>query len=110
MNYTGRQSGLISSQTPILVVGNMWLHHFEGLLLLTSTELALNGNFASRWLGYMWILGYYYARYIMPLNFKGALSGLRQYLATESHLKMMKNLFYFTLKAISALKIFKVLS
>ena len=27
---------------------------------------------------------------------KGALSGLRQFLATESPLKMMKNAFYFT--------------
>ena len=31
-------------------------------------------------------------------NFKGALSDLRQFLATESPLKMMKNAFYFTLK------------
>ena len=40
---------------------------------------------------------------------KGALSGLRQFLATESSLKMMKNNFYFTLKALSVLKIFKFL-
>ena len=32
--------------------------------------------------------------------FKGALSGMRQFLATESPLKMMKNAFYFTLKAL----------
>ena len=32
--------------------------------------------------------------------FKGALSDLRQFLATESPLKMMKNAFYFTLKAL----------
>ena len=31
---------------------------------------------------------------------KGALSGLRQILAFESHLKMMKNAFYFTLKLV----------
>ena len=30
--------------------------------------------------------------------FKGTLSGLRQFLAIESPLKMMKNAFYFTLK------------
>ena len=42
--------------------------------------------------------------------FKGALSGLRQLLATESPLKMMKNAFYFTLKALFVLKIFKFLS
>ena len=43
-------------------------------------------------------------------NFKGALSGLRQFLATESPLKMMKNAFYFTSKALFVLKIFKFLS
>ena len=42
--------------------------------------------------------------------FKGALSGLRQFLATESPLKIMKNPFYFTSKAVSVLKIFKFLS
>ena len=42
-------------------------------------------------------------------NLKGALSGLRQILATESPLKMMKNDFYFTLKAHFILKIFKIL-
>ena len=40
---------------------------------------------------------------------KGALSGLIQVLATESPLKMMKNAFYFTLKALFVLKIFKFL-
>ena len=33
------------------------------------------------------------------INFKGALSGLRQLLATESPLKVMKNAFYCTLNA-----------
>ena len=41
---------------------------------------------------------------------KGALSGLRQLLATGSPLKMMKNAFYFTSKALFVLKIFKFLS
>ena len=41
---------------------------------------------------------------------KGALSSLRQFLATDSPLKMMKNAFYFTLKALLVLKIFKLLS
>ena len=41
---------------------------------------------------------------------KGALSGLRQFSATESPLKMMKNAFYFTSKALFVLKIFKFLS
>ena len=38
---------------------------------------------------------------------KCALLGLKQLLATESSLKMMKNAFYFTLKALFILKIFK---
>ena len=41
---------------------------------------------------------------------KDTLSGLRQFLVTESPLKMMKNTFYFTLKALFVLKIFKFLS
>ena len=42
--------------------------------------------------------------------FKGALSDLRQFLATDSSLKMMKNAFYFTSKALFVLKIYKFLS
>ena len=41
---------------------------------------------------------------------KGALSGLRQFLATGSPLKMMKNAFCFTSKALFVLKICKFLS
>ena len=41
---------------------------------------------------------------------KDALSGLKQFLATESPLKMMKNAFYVTSKALFVLKIFKCLS
>ena len=36
---------------------------------------------------------------------KGALSGLGQFLAIESPLKMLKNAFYFTSKALFVLKI-----
>ena len=43
-------------------------------------------------------------------SFKGALSGLRQILATESRLKIMKNAFSFTLKALFVHKIFKFFS
>ena len=43
------------------------------------------------------------------INFKGALKGLRQFLASQSPLKKMKNAFYFTLKAIFILKIFNFL-
>ena len=44
------------------------------------------------------------------ISLKGGLSGLRPYLTTETPLKMMKNVFYFTLKALFVLKIFKFLS
>ena len=37
-------------------------------------------------------------------NIKGALSGLRQFLATKSPLKMIKNVFYFTSKALFVFK------
>ena len=44
------------------------------------------------------------------INVKGALSGLRQFLADESPLKIMKNAFYFTSKALFTLKILNFLS
>ena len=46
----------------------------------------------------------------MSNEVKGALSGLRQFLAAESPLQMMKNAFYFMSKALFVLKIFKILS
>ena len=48
--------------------------------------------------------------YYYDTELKGALSGLRQFLTTENPLKMMKNAFYFTSKALFVLKIFKFLS
>ena len=44
--------------------------------------------------------------YQISCNFIGALSSLRQFLATENPLEMMKNTFYFTLKAPLVLKMF----
>ena len=41
---------------------------------------------------------------------KGPLSGLRQFLVTKSPLKIMKNIFYFMLKALFVLEIFTFLS
>ena len=38
--------------------------------------------------------------------FEGPLLGMRQFLVCESPLKMMKNAFYFTLKALFVLEIF----
>ena len=43
-------------------------------------------------------------------TFKGALLGLRHFLATVTAFKMMKNAFYLTLKALFVPKIFKFLS
>ena len=43
---------------------------------------------------------------ILLIFFKDGLSVLKQFLATESRLKIMKNAFYFTLKAFFVLKIF----
>ena len=48
--------------------------------------------------------------YFFFAKIKGALSGLRQFLAAQSPLKKMKNYFYFTSKALFVLKIFKFLS
>ena len=39
--------------------------------------------------------------------FTGALSGPKQFLATEKPLKMMKNVFYFTLEVLFVLQTFK---
>ena len=44
------------------------------------------------------------------IELKDALSGLRQFLVTESPLAMMKNAFYLTSKVLFVLKIFKFLS
>ena len=48
------------------------------------------------------------AKYFSAL--KGSLSGLRQFLTTENSLKMMKNVFYFSIKALFVLKILRFLS
>ena len=56
----------------------------------------------------MLIIYYKLCYYISQI--KGAFSGLRQFLVTESPLKIVKNTFYFTLKALFVLKIFKFLS
>ena len=46
-------------------------------------------------------------RRVLLNDVKAALSGLIQYLATESPLKMMTNAFYFTLKTLFVLKTFR---
>ena len=51
-----------------------------------------------------------YAAHKMKFSIKGALAGLKHFLATESPFKMMKNTFYFNLKSVFVLKIFNFLS
>ena len=46
---------------------------------------------------------------LRPFNVKGALSGLRRFLSIETLLKLMKNVFCFTLKALFVLKILNFL-
>ena len=46
---------------------------------------------------------------IKETKLKGALSGLRQFLAIASQLKMTRSAFYFTLKALFVLEIFQIL-
>ena len=67
--------------------------------MVTFTEKILNGK-----LHFLFSF-----RIAAKRSLKGALSGLTQFLATESPLKMMKNAFYFTSKAVFVLKIFKFL-
>ena len=47
---------------------------------------------------------------VFDYDFNGTLAGLTQFLATESPLKVMKNVFYFISKALIVLKVFKFLS
>ena len=47
---------------------------------------------------------------LLNVKLKDALLSLTQCLATESPLKLMKNAFYFTLKALFVLQIFTFLS
>ena len=68
--------------------------HAEGFQHAHKSVSNLHAKDSARWL----------------IVFKGALSGLRQFLATETPMKMMKNDFYFTSKALFVLKIFKFLS
>ena len=47
---------------------------------------------------------------VTTVKIKGAPSGLKQFLAIKSSLKMMKTAFYFILKALFVLEMFKFLS
>ena len=53
---------------------------------------------------------YYGGQISEQYGFRAALSDLRQFLAIETPLRMMNTAFYFTLKSLFVLKIFKFLS
>ena len=55
-------------------------------------------------------LSSFHISFLKYKSVKGTLSGLKQFLANKSSLKIMKNAFYFTSKALFVLKIFKFLS
>ena len=49
-------------------------------------------------------------KHLKTICLKGGLSSLRRCFSSESPLKVMKRAFYFTLKAVFVLKIFRFLS
>ena len=71
--------------------------------------------FHSKWLALLNLQSFQYLPFlfvsmvIFVNNLNSALSGLTQSLASERDLKMMRNAFYFILKALSIPKIFKFL-
>ena len=67
------------------------------LLLIIAVSKVVKGQLACETINY-------------DTEIKGALSGLKQFLAAENSLKMMKNAFNFTLRDLFVLKIFKFLS
>ena len=80
----------------------LWLNFYGWMIFFISTNFF---NF------FYWIFFQYadLVKFIVE-TLKGTLLGLKRFLATESALKMMKNAFYFTSKALFVLKIFKILS
>ena len=82
---------------------NLMVIHFYWFLVVFSYSYFFN-----------WFLFIAEVRWIIPdaimMGVKGTLSGLRQFLAAESPLKLMKNALYFTSKYVFVLKIFKFMS
>ena len=88
------------------------------IILISGQDLQFQISFMSNKLDLLWLpnfiaLGLYFIfgtkfswNEGIDTCFKSTLSGLRQYLANKSSLKMMKNAFYFTFKAVFILKIF----
>ena len=76
------------------------------MLFISSKMLLWFLRFKVLWFKLLYLSYFLYN----ALGFKGAHTGLKQFLATESPLKMMKKAFYLTLNALFALNIFKFLS
>ena len=78
-------------------------------LILQFLPIKVKSNFWDRELS-QWKLTFIFTKFRSKTVLQGLLSGLIQFVTTESPLKMMKNDFYFTWKALFVLKIFKFLS
>ena len=83
------------------------LPDLEISIAVLHTLLSLNWNFT---LAFFFKVGSFGTRNVLDVKHLEALSGLIQFLATESPLKIMKNAFYFFTKALFVLKVFKFLS
>ena len=78
------------------------------MLFISSKKISLlsrNSNFCISVSPLFLPVGHCF-RGLLKINLKGAISGLRQFLATKSPLKIMKNAFYFTTKALFVLNIY----
>ena len=88
----------LTENTPFIsFYGRIWSRYSEINKFKKSTYLSKNNKNTLKNAGFKG-------------NFKGALSGQKQFLATEIPLKMIKNAFYFISKTLFVLKIFKFLS
>ena len=107
---------------------NSWMRATSATVMITFTKvpfwILLDHNYVERTIStvtrhidntafsrtpYSWRFYVCGSIYVLNLSSKleGALSGLRHFLASESPLKMMKNVFYLTLKTFFVLKVFK---
>ena len=68
-------------------------------LSISLPEVGLNPYLTLIWKGFLWVC-FQEVGGTAKIRVKGALSGLKQFMAPESFLEMMKNAFYFTLKAL----------
>ena len=108
VSSVGRASLVSSVERASLVSAQFWflidirlVQHDESVSILFSWNSS----------GSLFVVIKHFLEILMPIysEFKGAFSGLGQYLGTESPLKLMKNAFYFTLEAAFVPKIFKFL-